>query len=151
MKRFFLSVLLFVLTLLGYSQNWDYVTMSGEYYYGEAMADTEVEADKTALADLSSKISTHVSGDFRSIYNQTTKSKELSYEEFVYQCILTYTSSTLTNCEKDVLEAKGKKVVRRWMKRSELYRIYEGRIAKAKDMVDMAGEALERKVLQDLV
>lgn len=133
-----------VFSNITHAQNWNYITGSGEYYYGEGVADTEVEADKIALANLCSMISTHVSSDFVSIYNQTTKNQELSYEEFAYQCIKTYTSSTLTNCERMVIEEKGKMTVHRWMKRSELHRIYEGRIAKAKDMVEMATEALER-------
>lgn len=144
MKRFYIIIAIVTLTLHSYAQNWDYIQMSGEYYFGEGEADSEVEADQIALADLCSKISTHVSSDFRSTYNQITKNQNISDEEFVYQCLKTYTSSTLTNCEKDVLEAKGKKIVRRWMKRSELSRIYESRISKAKDMVEMAAEALER-------
>lgn len=144
MRKISLIILFLLVHTFAHAQNWDYIKMSGEYYYGEAMADTEVEADKTALADLSSKISTHVSSDFVSDYKQTTTNQSLDHTEFVHQCILTYTSSILTNCEKDVLDAKGKKIARRWMKRSELYRIYEGRIAKARDMVEMATEALER-------
>lgn len=144
MRKISLLILFLIVHTFAHAQNWDYIKMSGEYYYGEAMADTEVEADKAALADLSSKISTHVSSDFVSDYKQTTTNQSLDHTEFVHQCILTYTSSILTNCERMVLEAKGKKTVRRWMKRSELYRIYEGRIAKARDMVEMATEALER-------
>lgn len=142
--RKYCFILVIILPLLCYSQNWNYVTNSGEYYWGEAMDDAEEQADKEALAKLCSMIAVHVSSDFMSDYMQTTANHELDHNEFVHQCILTYTSSTLTNCERMVIEEKGKKTVRRWMKRSELSRIYESRIAKAKDMVDMAAEALER-------
>lgn len=144
MKHIFLYVLLFFLTIQGYSQNWNFITSSGEYYWGESMSDTEELADKEALSRLCSMISTHVSSDFMSDYKQTTTNQKLDHKEFVHQCILTYTSSTLTNCERMVIGEKGKISVRRWMKRSELSRIYESRISKAKDMVDMAKEALER-------
>lgn len=127
-----------------HAQNWDYIINSGEYYFGESMADTEEQADKEALSRLCSMIAVHVSSDFMSDYKQTMTGQKLDHNEFVHQCILTYTSSTLTNCERMIVEDKGRITVRRWMKRSELSRIYESRISKAKDMVAMAGEALER-------
>lgn len=146
MRRVYFSILVvYALTVEHLSaQNWDYIITSGEYYFGESMADTEEQADKEALERLSSMIAVHVSSDFMSDSQQTQINHELNHNEFVHQCILTYTSSTLTNCERMVIEENGKKTVRRWMIRSELSRIYESRIEKAKDMVSMAGEALEK-------
>lgn len=126
------------------AQNWNYITSSGEYYYGEAMADTEEKADKEALASLCSMIAVHVSSDFMSEYQQKDNEQNIDHNEFVRYCIQTYTSSTLTNCERMTIDSDSKKVVRRWMKRSELSRVFASRIDKAKDMVAMAGEALER-------
>lgn len=128
-----------------HAQNWDYITNSGEYYYGESMAETEEQADKEALSRLCSMIAVHVSSDFMSDYTQTKNGQMLDHNEFVHQCIMTYTSSTLTNCERMTLDSKSGRTVRRWMKRSELARIYDSRIAKAKDMIAMAAEALDRK------
>lgn len=144
MRKLLLFFIFILLNSSIYAQNWNFITSSGEYYWGESMSDTEEQADKEALSRLCSMISTHVSSDFMSDYKQTTTNQKLDHKEFVHQCILTYTSSTLTNCERMVTEEKGKFTVRRWMKRSELSRIYESRITKAKDMVDMAKEALER-------
>lgn len=144
MNRFILVIILMLVFCDSYAQNWDYIIASGEYYFGESMSESEEQADKEALERLSSMIAVHVSGDFTSDYKQATTNQELNHDEFVHRCILTYTSSTLTNCERMVIEENGQKTVRRWMKRSELSRIYESRIAKAKDMVSMAGEALER-------
>ena len=125
------------------SQNWDYIVNSGEFYYGESVSETEEQADKDALARLCSMIAVNVSSNFGSTYSHTVKDNKMEHNEFVHQCILTYTSSTLTNCERMTIDSGSKKTVRRWMKRAELSRIYESRIAKAKDMVTMAGEALE--------
>lgn len=144
MKYLILILSLLLMPFSIHAQNWDYIVNSGEYYYGEAMAEEEEQADREALSQLCSMIAVHVSSDFMSDYKHTQTNKNLDHKEFVHQCIMTYTSSTLTNCERMTLDIKGKKAVRRWMKRSELSRIYESRIAKAKDMVAMAGEALER-------
>lgn len=144
MKYLILILSLLLMPFAMYAQNWDCIVNSGEYYYGEAMAEEEEQADREALSQLCSMIAVHVSSDFVSDYKHTQTNQKLDHKEFVHQCIMTYTSSTLINCERMTLDIKGKKAVRRWMKRSELSRIYESRIAKAKDMVAMAGEALER-------
>lgn len=126
-----------------HAQNWDYIRNSGEYYYGESMGATEDEADKGALAALVSMIAVHVSSDFSSNYEQTSNNREMNHKEYVHSCIQTYSTSTLTNCEKMAIGTEPNITVRRWMKRSELAKIYESRIAKAKDMVIMASEALQ--------
>ena len=98
------------------AQNWDYIINSGEYYFGESMAETEEEADRQALSNLCSMIAIHVSSDFTSDYQQTTTNSSIDQKEYVHQCILTYTTSTLTNCERMVIgnapKMKGKAVFR---------------------------------------
>lgn len=143
-KKYIFFAFFFVISIFTNAQNWDYVINSGEYYYGESMSASEVQADKDALAQLCSMIAVHVSSDFSSDYQQINKGNGLEHNEFVRQCISTYTSSTLTNCERMTIGSEPNITVRRWMKRSELSRIYESRIDKAKDMVAMADEALER-------
>lgn len=139
-----IHILCFVLMGLSVSaQNWDYIKSSGEYYYGESMAATEDEADKGALAALVSMIAVHVSSDFTQNYDHINSNEGLSHNEFVHNCIQTYSSSTLTNCERMTIGSAPNITVRRWMKRSELAAVYETRIEKAKDMVEMAKEAIE--------
>lgn len=131
------------MTLSVTAQNWDFIKSSGEYYYGESMATSEDEADKGALAALVSMISVHVSSDFTGDYSHTNSNAGLTHNEYVHNCVQTYSTSTLTNCEKMTIGTAPNITVRRWMKRSELATYYESRIAKAKGMVDMAKEALE--------
>lgn len=137
---FFISV--FLIPLFCYAQNWDYIKSSGEFFYGESTASNEEEADNGALASLASMISVSVSSDFSSDYNHVSNNNGMSHEEYVHNCIQTYSTSTLTNCEKMTIGTEPNITVRRWMKRSELDIIYESRITKAKDMVEMANEAL---------
>lgn len=144
MKRLIYTIIFIFFYSFASAQSWDYVVNSGEYYYGESMAATEAQADKEALARLCSMIAVHVSSDFSSEYSHTNKNTGLEYNEYVRQCISTYTTSTLTNCERMTIGAEPKITVHRWMKRSELWRIYESRIAKAKDMVAMADEAIDK-------
>lgn len=148
MNRFYYILLILVnYSLSSFSQNWDYIKSSGEYYYGESMAASEAEADKEALAQLVSMIAVHVSSDFSQSYEQISNGSEMNHNQYVHNCIQTYSSSTLTNCEKMTIGTEPNITVRRWMKRSELASIYESRIAKAKDMVEMAREAVDRRKL----
>lgn len=144
MTRLFIILFGLSIHIMTYAQNWDYVTSSGDYYFGEAMAASEEEADRQALAELSSMIAVHVSSDFSGDAVQVTSNGSVDHKEYVRQCINTYTSQALTNCERMVMGKEPKVTVRRWMKRSELSKVYALRIDKAKDMVDMAGEALKR-------
>lgn len=145
--RVLVIFVLIIIPLFCHSQNWDYIKSSGEYYYGESMSSTEAEADKGALAQLVSMIAVHVSSDFTQSDEQNVNGSELSHNLYVRNCIQTYSSSTLTNCEKMTLGSEPNITVRRWMKRSELANIYKSRISKAKNMVEMAKEAVEKRKL----
>lgn len=144
MKYIIYIILIVVGSIHANAQNWDYVMSSGEYYYGESVADTEEQADKEALSKLCSMICVHVSSDFETEYKQRTENNKLTHEEYVRQCIQTYTTSSLTNCERMVVSVGTKKKVYRWIRRTELYHIYEARIDKAKNMIEMANEAKDK-------
>ena len=145
--KLFLISCLFLISQLSHAQNWDYVRSSGEYYYGIGMGKTEVEADQAALAEITSQIATHVSSDFVQIDDMVNKNGQLDHKSKVLNCVKTYSQSTLTNTEKWVLGKEPNITVRRYMKRSELARIYENRIAKAKDMMALAEECLGKNMI----
>ena len=46
------------------ADDWNYITTSGDYYYGMGTSDTEEKADKTALAALAGMIATNVTSGF---------------------------------------------------------------------------------------
>ena len=137
------SFLCFSFSVL-HSQNWDVITGSGDYIYAVGRGETEVEADRLAVADLASKIAQHVSNDFVQV-KKKSKNKAEDSKNFVKNCINTYMHSSLTKVDKWVLGNEPDVTVRRWIKCSELYKIYADRIARAKDMLTIATEAEEEK------
>ena len=147
MKKRILSLCL-LLAAIGTTvraQSWDYIRSSGEYYYGVGTGKTEAEADKAALSDLVQMIATHVSSDFDMQTDETNTNGNIDHKTYVRNCINTYSSSTLTNVEKFPPEGKEPNItVKRYMLRSELAKIYEKRIEKARDMVAIADGALEK-------
>ncbi len=131
---------------LSHAESWDYIRTSGEYYYGVGVAATENEADKAAMENLVSQIATHVSSDFTQIDDVTTHNGSVDHKARVLSCVRTYSQTTLTNAEKWGPEGKAPNItVRRYMKKSELTRIFDNRIAKAKNMLAIADECLENK------
>lgn len=144
MKKQILAMLLLLLPLGMTAQNWDYIRTSGEYYYGVGHGQTEVEASEQAMADLVSMIATNVSSEFLGLEDETNTGGRIQHKSKVLSCVRTYSQSTLTNVEKWVTGEAPNVTVRRYMKRSELAHIYENRIAKAKDMIAIADEAVGR-------
>ena len=146
MKRI---VFLLVATLLTVAPirayNWEHITTSGDYYYGVGTGSTEEMADKAALADLASMIATNVTSGFDLVVLQKNKNGTVESQSNMENVIKTYSHSTLTNVHKDVLPGKkGQVTVRRWMLRSELDKIYEGRTELIRQMVDQAERSQDR-------
>lgn len=138
------SILLFFVSLCTSAQNWDYIQHSGEYYYGVGRGATREEATKRAMAELAEMIATHVSNEFVDIDEITDANGSVDHKSRVLNCIKTYSQSTLTNVQKWPVGSEPNITMRCYIKQSELSRIYENRIAKAKDMTVIAGEALQK-------
>lgn len=139
-----LTCIILLLPMCANAQNWDYIRTSGEYYYGIGHGLTEVEASEQAMADLVSMIATNVSSEFLGLEDETNTNGNIQHKSKVLNCVRTYSQSTLTNVEKWVLGESPNVTVRRYLKRSELAHIYEDRITKAKDMIAIANEAVEK-------
>ena len=144
-KEFLLGIILLLLPVTMAAQNWDAIRTSGEYYYGVGVGATQEEATKMAMEELVSSIVTHVSSDFSQLTNETNINGTIDHKTQVRNCVNTYSQATLRNVEKWPPIGKAPEItVRCYMKKTELFHIYEDRIAKAKDMVMIANEALAK-------
>lgn len=140
-----IALILFVLCNV-HAETWDHIQNSGEYYYGVGIGETEQEADRNALASLISQIAVHVSSDFTQIDNETSRNGNINHESKVQSCVKTYSQATIANANKWPAEGEAPNItVRRYMKKSELDRIYQNRITKAKNMIAIAGDCLADK------
>lgn len=120
------------------AQSWESIKANRDYLWGEGWGSSVTEADQQALRDLISKISVHVSGDFKIEEEETTTNGTLESRSTVSNVVNTYSQATLTNTERLVIENEPDAHVGRWVKRSEINRIFEGRKAKVKDLVNAA-------------
>ncbi len=137
LKRFTIIILLQISLVSVYSQSWDEVKANPSLYlWGEGWGASVDEADQQALADLLSKISVVVSSDFSITEDQRTVNGQLDSRSYINSKIQTYSSATLTNTERLVLTNSDKEVhVGRFIRRSEVNRIFEGRIRNLKEYV----------------
>ena len=67
MKRVGVSIVLVLVTFLASAQNWERIREDDRYIWGEGWGRTVEEADRDALASLTSKISIAVSSRYREL------------------------------------------------------------------------------------
>ena len=144
-----LSVLL-LLTLGVSAQTWEMVRDSEDYIYGEGYGKTIAEAEKNALANLIGKIATNVTGEAQSSIKVQHGEGKLNEESQFSQTVNTYSQATLTNTQQKVLKGEPDAYVVRWIKKSEVEKIFESRKRKAIDMVEAAIRA-EKHVLTNWI
>ena len=131
------------------AQGVDGIKRNSSYLYGEGGGATLQAAKEAALADLIQKISVTVHSDF------TSKERELNQDGNVtsdaeYQSIIrSYSTATLTNVKTIVLKPEPNASVFLYIAKSEIDRIFESRVAKAKEFVGNADEALKNGQIDD--
>lgn len=127
-----------------FGESWETVKNSSAYIYGEGWGTSVAEADRQAVADLISKISLTVSTNI--IHDETEIADEsgISSTSSFQSAITTYSQATLNNTEKVILENEPDAHVGRWIKRSEIEKIFESRKAKILDYVSSAVKAEEQ-------
>lgn len=138
MKYIIYSILLSLLPIIGFAQSWETIRNSEDYFYGVGSAPTVMEADRYALADLVGKISTFVSSNTDMGFREENDGKNIDHKSYVESRINTYSQATLTNTERMILKNEPDATVGRYIKKTELKRIFENRKIKAIDMVETA-------------
>jgi hypothetical protein len=149
MKKIILSFAL-VLNILGaMSQDWTIIKSSPLYLYGEGWGVSVAEADKQALGDLISKIAINISSQTQTKDESTVRNGSLDETSQFTQSISTYSQTTLTNTQRIIISNEPDAHVGRWIKRSEIERIFNERKAKAIDLVETALRAEEKGKADD--
>lgn len=150
MKRLTLALCIIItMALTVTAQGVDGIKRNSSYLYGEGGGVTLQAAKEAALADLIQKISVTVHSDF------TSKERELNQDGNVtsdaeYQSIIrSYSTATLTNVKTIALKPEPDASVFLYIAKSEIDRIFESRVAKAKEFVGNADEALKNGQIDD--
>lgn len=148
-----LALLVMMMTTLGvFAQTWETVRDSEDYIYGEGWGKTVAEAERQALGSLISKIASSVTNESHRTLKATNSNGQLDEESQFTNTINTYSQATLTNTKQKVLKNKPNDVhVVRWIKVSEIEKIFEARKRKAIDMVETALRAETKGKVDDVL
>lgn len=149
-KKLFVLISFILVSVAVHAQSWNEVRKDPQtYLYGEGWGDTIDEAEQQALAALISKISVDVSSNFEMLEGESREGETEEYRKYVENKISTYSNATLTNTESFVLSNEPDAHVVRWIKRSEIARIFEGRKAKVLEYVTNAEKGEKRGMVDD--
>lgn len=150
--RITLFFALMLVPVAGRAETWDQIQNSGEYYWGVGYGSTNEEATQDAYAQLVRSIATHVSMDFRQIEDEKVINDQALHQSSVLSCLKTYSQASLTNVRRWPLTTgttkNGDVEARLYMKRSELSKMFENRISKAKEKIRFANEALAKRKIE---
>ena len=148
LRRTFIGLLL-LMPAVALSQSIDEIRESRDYISGEGFGRTLREADNDALKSLISKISVSVQSDFSSVEEEVVSSEGIDANSAVRSVISTYSQATLQNTERIIVRQEPDAEVFRFVKRADVFRIFESRKAKVLDMLASAGRAEEKGKIDD--
>ncbi|MBD5342960.1 MAG: hypothetical protein HDR93_06915 [Bacteroides sp.] len=140
-KIYILTLILTFIAIPTFAQSWEAIKGSNAYLWGEGWGTTVAEADKQALNDLISKISLQVSGNVSHNETETVTNAGVETNSTFSSVVNTYSSATLTNTEKVILENEPDAHVGRWIKRADIAKIFESRKHKISDYISSALKA----------
>ena len=150
MRRVHYALLILFLSLQTIvAQNTDEIRRSDEYLSGEGWGESLKAADNAALQDLISKISVSVESQFENIEEEMNDQNGLDSRSACRSVVNTYSQATLQNTQRIVIENEPDAHVFRYVKRSEVDKIFESRRLKVLDMVTNATRAVEKGKIDD--
>ena len=148
-RKIYLILLCLTLSVTGYSQSIDEIRESNEYISGEGFGRTLREADNDALKTLISKISVSVESDFSSVEEEVVSQDGIDANTAVRSVISTYSQATLNNTQRIIIKQEPNAEVFRYVKRSEVAKIFESRKTKVMDMMASAAKAESKGKIDD--
>ena len=147
-RRFITFVFLFISSAI-LAQSVEEIQQSPDFLWGTGNASTLKKADNDALAALVSQISTKVSASFEQLTEGTTEGDKAVADETFKSVIHTYSRATLNNTRRIVIQNEPEAVVMRYIKVSEIQRIFEGRKNKLLNFAQEARQAEKKAQVAD--
>lgn len=149
MKNISIILILLLFCNIISAQSVDDIKASEEYLTGEGWGESLKAADNAALQALISKISVSVESQFENIEEEITDQVSVDSRSACRSVVNTYSQATLQNTQRIVIENEPDAHVFRYVKRSEVDKIFESRRLKVLDMVASAARAVEKGKVDD--
>ena len=150
-KLILINILLALCSVMGMAQSVDILKADPEYVWGEGTGSNVRTADREALEQILQQNSMYIQHESKvQISNEQTSSESASTKVEFKSVMNTYSTATLNNTHRMVVE-NGPDVYRvfRYVKKSEIDRIFNSRKEKVGEFVQIAHRALEQKQIND--
>ncbi|NVO11167.1 MAG: LPP20 family lipoprotein [Bacteroidales bacterium] len=133
-----------------FSQSIDQIKADRQtYIWGEGSGTTLNRADQEALQQIVTQISAQVESKFTILKDEVTKAGKSNFSEEARLMMSTYSNATLTNTERIVLGNEPDAKVFRYIKRSDLSKVFEQRKRKIIDFTSTAENAAQNGQIAD--
>ena len=150
MKGFFTITLLLFISNIVFSQSIEEIKADKKnYIWGEGYGITLNQADKQALSSLISQISTSVESSSKLSMDEVITGGSSNASEKFKSVINTYSEATLKNTERIVITNEPEAQVFRYIKRSEISKVFEDRKNKVLSWVENAENSIENNKVAD--
>lgn len=150
MKKILMLSLFVVLSVSINAQTWSEIKNKKEIYiFGEGRGESIEEADERALADLISQISVAVERQFTMTEEENISTNGVESSSYAQSKVRSYSQATLTNTERFIVHEEPDAVVGRYIKRSEIDKIFKGRSDKVLEYVGLALDAEQNLALDN--
>ena len=120
-----------------------------EYLTGEGWGESNKAANNAALQDLISKISVSVESQFENIEEEVTDGTSVDSHSACKSVVNTYSQATIQNTECIYISHEPDAHVFRYVKRSDVDKIFDSRRQKVFDMAASAARAREKSKIDD--
>ena len=152
MKKALFIFIFFICPFLMGAQNVTDIKDSGDYLWGEGMAETFNEADRQALRHLVESISVNVESSFSNVMENVSLPDGQASTKMAMQAVMkTYSQATLTNTKVITISQEPNAHVLRYVKVEDVAKIFEARKSKAVDFINLAQKAEEKLKIDDVL
>ncbi len=148
-----ISILLLFISIQISAQNTEKlaenIKSDNSYMYGEGWGNTYSDADNKALSDLISKISVSLSSTFTVKEEEINVNSSINSKTAVNSVVNTYAQASLTNTENIVISNEPNAHVLRYIKKSEISKLFDERKNKVEDYIHCAIRAEQKGKIDD--
>lgn len=144
-----LCALLVISAGVAHAQSVSEIRNNKAYLCGEGYGNSLKSADNSALQDLISQISVSIESEFSSLEEEVINGKKIDSHSACKMVVNTYSQATLQNTQRVVIEDEPDAHVLRYVKRSDVDKIFASRRLKIQDMANNATKAVERGKIDD--
>lgn len=138
----FISLILIVSLCDCLAQSWSEVKESGKYFYGEGWGKSVEEANQEALTNLIQQFRVNISVNSQQTHQRQDVIGQYASETTTFQsAINSYSQATLDSTMMIVISPAPKAHVGRWIKKTDVDKIFEGRRAKIHSLIEQAERA----------